>query len=158
MAIRIGFIVILVGVLSYAVSESTQACCPAPPRGKPVVNADQTVIILWDAANKMQHFIRQASFKSDADDFGFLVPSPSEPELDESGNEAFRWNLYDYVPGSAVVGLEGRRFTLVHSIPRRPTPLPPSNERYRGAPNRSTTLRATGGWKSMVLSRANSPR
>ncbi len=65
------------------------ACCPAPPSGKPVVNADQTVIILWDAARKTQHFIRQASFKSAADDFGFLVPSPTRPELDESGDGAF---------------------------------------------------------------------
>ena len=65
------------------------ACCPAPPMGRPVVNADQTVIILWDAANKTQHFIRQASFKSDAKDFGFIVPSPSQPELSESGNDAF---------------------------------------------------------------------
>jgi hypothetical protein len=65
------------------------ACCPAPPLGKPVVNADQTVIILWDAATKTEHFIRQATFKSDADDFGFLVPSPTQPELNESGNKAF---------------------------------------------------------------------
>jgi hypothetical protein len=57
--------------------------------GKPVLNADQTVIILWDAANKTQHFIRQASFKSEADDFGFLVPSPSQPELEEAGDSAF---------------------------------------------------------------------
>ena len=35
-------------------SDSAQGCCPAGPRGKPVVNADQTVIILWDAANKTQ--------------------------------------------------------------------------------------------------------
>jgi hypothetical protein len=54
-----------------------------------VVNADQTVILLWDPATKTEHFIRQASFKSEADDFGFLVPSPSQPELNESGNEAF---------------------------------------------------------------------
>ena len=67
----------------------TLACCPAPPSGKPVVNADQTVIIIWDAASKTEHFIRQASFKSEADDFGFLVPTPSEPELMESGNEGF---------------------------------------------------------------------
>ncbi len=65
------------------------ACCPAPPSGKPVVNADQTVILLWDPATRTQHFVRQASFKSDADDFGFLVPSPTQPTLDESGNEAF---------------------------------------------------------------------
>jgi hypothetical protein len=69
------------------------ACCPAPPSGKPVVNADQTVIILWDTARKTQHFIRKASFKSEADDFGFLVPTPAEPELEESGNEAFPFLL-----------------------------------------------------------------
>src|SRR5437870_10698415 len=65
------------------------ACCPAPPSGKPVVNADQTVVILWDAATKTEHFIRRASFKSDADDFGFLIPSPTRPDLNESGNDAF---------------------------------------------------------------------
>jgi hypothetical protein len=54
-----------------------------------VVNADQTVVILWDAATKTQHFIRKASFQSQADDFGFLVPTPAQPELSESGNDAF---------------------------------------------------------------------
>jgi len=65
------------------------ACCPLGPAGKPVVNADQTVIVLWDAATKTEHFIRQASFQSMADDFAFLVPTPSRPVLDESGNAAF---------------------------------------------------------------------
>jgi hypothetical protein len=54
-----------------------------------VVNADQTVIILWDPATKTEHFIRQASFKSEGEDFGFLVPTPAQPELEEAGNEAF---------------------------------------------------------------------
>jgi hypothetical protein len=65
------------------------ACCAAPPSGKPVVNADQTVIILWDAATKTEHLIRKASFKSDADEFGFLVPTPTQPELAEAGSAAF---------------------------------------------------------------------
>jgi Uncharacterized protein conserved in bacteria (DUF2330) len=91
MAIRIGIVLSLTAacLVAYLVSHPAQACCPAGPKGKPVVNADQTVVILWDAATKIQHFIRQASFKSEADDFGFLVPSPSQPELEESGNEAF---------------------------------------------------------------------
>lgn len=55
----------------------------------PVVNADQTVIMIWDTARQTQHFIRKASFESEAEDFGFIVPSPSQPELDESGSEAF---------------------------------------------------------------------
>ena len=76
-------------LLAYFALRPAQGCCPAPRRGQPVVNADQTVILIWDAATKTEHFIRQASFKSEAEDFGFLVPSPSRPELDESGNEAF---------------------------------------------------------------------
>src|SRR5262249_4285745 len=71
-------------------------CCPAGKYRKgdrvgayPVVNADQAVIIIWDAAAKVQHFIRRASFKAEGDDFGFIIPSPQQPTLDESGNEAF---------------------------------------------------------------------
>jgi hypothetical protein len=67
------------------------ACCPAPPNGKPVVNADQTVILLWDPVTKTEHFIRKASFRAEADDFGFIVPTPSRPELSESGDEAFAY-------------------------------------------------------------------
>src|SRR5215470_4166992 len=76
-------------ILGYFTWNSVQGCCPAHPSGKPAVSADQTVILIWDAATKTEHFIRQASFKSEADDFGFLVPSPSQPELSESGNDAF---------------------------------------------------------------------
>jgi hypothetical protein len=76
-------------VSALLVTSRADACCPAPPSGKPVVNADQTVILIWDAPSKTEHFIRRASFKSEADDFGFLVPTPQKPELDESGDGAF---------------------------------------------------------------------
>src|SRR5881296_2056014 len=95
MASRIGIVLSLTAacLVAYLISHDADACCPAPPQGKPVVNADQTVVIIWDAATKTQHFIRQASFKSEADDFGFLVPTPSQPELEESGNETFPFLL-----------------------------------------------------------------
>ncbi|MFN4943158.1 MAG: DUF2330 domain-containing protein [Akkermansiaceae bacterium] len=54
-----------------------------------VVNADQEVIMIWDKETKTQHFIRQANFKTDAKDVGFIVPSPSRPQLEESDNDAF---------------------------------------------------------------------
>lgn len=79
----------LAALLSLLAPAPARACCPAPPSGKPVVNADQTVILLWDAATKTQHFVRRATFKSQADDFGFLVPTPAQPELAESGDDAF---------------------------------------------------------------------
>ena len=80
---------VAVAAILIAVPPPVRSCCAAPPSGKPVVNADQTVILLWDPATKTEHFIRRASFKSDADDFGFLIPSPAKPELAESGNDAF---------------------------------------------------------------------
>src|SRR5438132_14352848 len=90
MAMRFSLALLLAGIwLLPSAAPPLPACCPAPPSGKPVVNADQTVIMIWDAATKTQHFIRKASFKSEADDFGFLVPTPNQPELEESGNEAF---------------------------------------------------------------------
>jgi hypothetical protein len=65
-------------------------CCAVSRAVDQVVNADQTVIILWDPETKRQHFIRQASFKSDTEeDIGFIVPSPSRPDLEEAGDEAF---------------------------------------------------------------------
>ena len=70
-------------------ADPASACCPAPPSGKPVVNADQTVVLVWDPVKKVEHFVRRASFKADAEDFGFLVPTPSKPELAESGDAAF---------------------------------------------------------------------
>lgn len=84
-----GWVALTAPLFGLLVLAPAPACCPVPPAGKPVVNADQTVVILWDAEAKTEHFIRQASFKSDADDFGFLVPSPSRPELSESGDDAF---------------------------------------------------------------------
>jgi hypothetical protein len=88
---RIGIVLALLGICSLPLaSESAFACCAVYRiGGAPVVNADQTVIIIWDVATKTQHFIRQASFRGEADDFGFLVPSPTQPELEEAGDEAF---------------------------------------------------------------------
>jgi Uncharacterized protein conserved in bacteria (DUF2330) len=90
MTARIGIFLAVLGSCSWQfASDPVQACCAVYRVGTPVVNADQTVIIVWDAATKTQHFIRQASFKSEADDFGFIVPSPTQPELEEAGDGAF---------------------------------------------------------------------
>jgi hypothetical protein len=91
MIIRIRLALALAGAIlvPFLVASPAPACCCAPPSGKPVVNADQTVIIIWDAGTKTEHFIRKASFQSEADDFGFLVPTPTQPELAESGDAAF---------------------------------------------------------------------
>ena len=57
--------------------------------GETVQIADESAIIIWDAATKTQTFIRRAAFTTAARDFGFLVPTPEKPELAEAGDEAF---------------------------------------------------------------------
>ncbi|HUQ75738.1 MAG TPA: DUF2330 domain-containing protein [Burkholderiales bacterium] len=65
------------------------ACAPVPGEGRFVRIASEEAIIIWDEGAQRQHFIRRASFDTDAKDFGFLVPTPNRPELAEAGNDAF---------------------------------------------------------------------
>jgi hypothetical protein len=70
-----------------------RACAVALPRNtnKPVEIADESAIIIWDAKAKKQHFIRRATFKTEVKDFGFLVPTPTEPKLEEASDDAFTY-------------------------------------------------------------------
>jgi len=65
------------------------ACAPAPAEGVHVAVAEESAIIVWDEATKTEHFIRRASFRSESRDFGFLVPTPTKPELGEASDNAF---------------------------------------------------------------------
>ena len=67
-------------VISFLIS-SAYPCAPAPPKNHDIVISEEEALIIWDG--KMEHFLRRGAFQSDADDFGFLVPSPTKPQLKE---------------------------------------------------------------------------
>ena len=80
------------------------ACCPAYALGQDVRIADQKILIVWDPQTRTEHFIREAAFQKpkkvsvdDGDgakqgsDFGFLVPSPSQPRVEEADSSVFGW-------------------------------------------------------------------
>ncbi len=64
-----------------ALARPAAACAPAPPPGVRVEIAEESAIIVWDEKAKREHFVRRASFVTAGKDFGFLVPTPSKPEL-----------------------------------------------------------------------------
>ncbi|MEQ1933327.1 MAG: DUF2330 domain-containing protein [Fimbriimonadaceae bacterium] len=66
------------------------ACCAVSASGRGVQFAGQANIIVWDTENKTEHFIRNAKFATDADDLGFIAPTPTLPELAEVDADAFR--------------------------------------------------------------------
>lgn len=64
-------------------SRVARACAPAPPLGYDVTISGEEAVIVWDAERKLEHFIRRADFETEAEGFGFIVPTPSPPELAE---------------------------------------------------------------------------
>jgi hypothetical protein len=82
--------------------ELAHGCCPAFGKGNRFSIADQRILIAWDPETKIEHFVREASFKSqtrgsksesdshsDKEDFGFLVPSPTQPQIEEADATVF---------------------------------------------------------------------
>lgn len=45
--------------------------------------ASEKAIIVWEPESQTETFIRTANFEGKGQDFGFIVPSPTEPELSE---------------------------------------------------------------------------
>jgi hypothetical protein len=71
-------------------ADPARGCAVVPPAGRQVDISAESAVIVWDAATKTEHFTRRAKFASTAADFGFLVPTPSVPELAEADDAAFR--------------------------------------------------------------------
>ena len=70
-------------------SREALACAPAVPTGKRVAVIEEAAVIIWEPATKTEHFIRRATFRGEASDFGFLVPTPTVPQLAPAGDGTF---------------------------------------------------------------------
>jgi hypothetical protein len=73
-----------------ALGIASLACAPAGRQGEVIHIGEESAIIVWDAQARTQHFIRRASFQTEAKDFGFIVPTPGVPKLAEADDVAFR--------------------------------------------------------------------
>lgn len=73
-----------------AVPPRTHGCAVVPRPGGQIGISSENALIVYDSATKTEHFIRTASFTASASaDFGFLVPTPSKPELHEASPDVF---------------------------------------------------------------------
>ncbi len=72
---------VALAALALAVPRQARPCAPAPPPEVEVAVVEEEALIVWDPAARQQHFVRRARFDTGAESFGFLVPSPSVPEL-----------------------------------------------------------------------------
>ena len=82
-------IVALSGIVFMPFAPEAPGCAPAPPRDRSVRVDSEDAIIFYDSATKTEHFIRRADFRTDAKNFGFLVPTPTKPKLGETPSVLF---------------------------------------------------------------------
>jgi hypothetical protein len=87
---------LLIACSIVASPTSSPACCPAWRPGQPVRIADQQILVIWDPDTRTEHFIREAKFSARAEGvegrpegFGFLVPSPTLPEIAAADGSVF---------------------------------------------------------------------
>lgn len=92
---RLGVFALAAGLSAVPAPPAADACAPAPPRNVVVEVASESAVVAWDPATRTQHFVRRAAFNATAGegaqvrDFGFLVPTPTRPELAEADDRAF---------------------------------------------------------------------
>lgn len=82
-------LVVLAASVGFLRPTPGQGCAAVGRKDETIHIAEESAIIVWDAANKVQHFIRRAVFDTDAADFGFLVPTPTKPDLAAASDAAF---------------------------------------------------------------------
>jgi hypothetical protein len=99
-------------LLAWHWAHSTGHGCKIVSRDNDYVEiAEESAIIVWDASTKTQHFIRWVSFATQAQDFGFLVPSPAKPVLAEATETAFQL-LNELIKPETVHPLEVSLFCM----------------------------------------------
>jgi hypothetical protein len=76
--------------LALSLTRPAPGCAPVSRAGGHVTIASESAVIIWDEKEKTEHFIRRASFETKVPYFGFLVPSPTVPELAEAPDELFK--------------------------------------------------------------------
>jgi hypothetical protein len=70
-------------------ARNALGCAPAPAAGEQVTTEREDALIVWNERDHREHFIRRAVFASSSKAFGFLVPTPTAPELSEVSERAF---------------------------------------------------------------------
>ncbi|NUN47557.1 MAG: DUF2330 domain-containing protein [Candidatus Brocadiae bacterium] len=79
------------GALSLRPAGNAEAaCCYFAAQEKDINQPGQKAFITWDPAAKIESWTVQPKFEGNAVDFGMVIPSPSQPKLDEMPRDFFK--------------------------------------------------------------------
>jgi Uncharacterized protein conserved in bacteria (DUF2330) len=66
------------------------ACCYFSAKNMDILQPAQKVFITWDPSEKVETFTVQPKFEGNAVDFGMVIPTPSQPKLNEMPRDFFK--------------------------------------------------------------------
>jgi hypothetical protein len=66
------------------------ACCYFSAKNADILQPAQKVFITWDPVKKVESFTVQPKFEGNAQDFGMVIPTPSQPKLHEMPRDFFK--------------------------------------------------------------------
>jgi hypothetical protein len=66
------------------------ACCYFSAKNTDILQPAQKVFITWDPAEKVETFTVQPKFEGNALDFGMVIPTPTQPKLNEMPRDFFK--------------------------------------------------------------------
>lgn len=78
-------------LLAALAAQPIFACCGFSPAGQPVQFGQQENIVIYNSKTKTEYFIRNARFVSEAKEFGFIAPTPTQPEITKVNPEIFNY-------------------------------------------------------------------
>src|ERR1700730_8341810 len=78
----------VLGLLMPASSQA--ACCYFSAKNADILQPAQKVFITWDPSEKVETFTVQPKFEGNALDFGMVIPTPSQPKLNEMPRDFFK--------------------------------------------------------------------
>jgi hypothetical protein len=66
------------------------ACCYFSAKNADILQPAQKAFLTWDPAEKVETFTVQPKFEGNAQDFGMVIPTPSQPKLHEMPRDFFK--------------------------------------------------------------------
>src|SRR5438045_672069 len=69
---------------------SPAACCYFSAKNADILQPAQKVFITWDPSEKVETFTVQPKFEGNALDFGMVIPTPTQPKLNEMPRDFFK--------------------------------------------------------------------
>src|ERR1700689_844982 len=66
------------------------ACCYFSAKNADILQPAQKAFLTWDPVEKVETFTVQPKFEGNALDFGMVIPTPSQPKLNEMPRDFFK--------------------------------------------------------------------